>query len=195
MPSTQQRERFLESTLEQLCEEADAKHQRDDPRIERVRRLLADDVSLERAWHELNTFKDRAAASTVEALMFSLSSGAGALARPDVRHRLSQLNKEQLCEVAARLLKFTAAGWTEADIEDQHVGRPWIRRRNNAPRRPSIARLATTLRRPTYTMAARGCASRLAGWILIGREFCGCPRPSPLGARSMIPIIRGRPHE
>jgi hypothetical protein len=141
MPATQQRERFLESTLEQLCEEADAKHQRDDPRIERVRRLLADDVSLERAWHELNTFKDRAAASTVEALMFSLRSGAGALARPDVRHRLSQLNKEQLCEVAARLLKFTAAGWTEADIEDQHVGRPWIRRRNNAPRRPSIGAL------------------------------------------------------
>jgi hypothetical protein len=122
MTATRQRERLPKSTFEQLCEEADAKRQcsaghQGDPRIERARRLLADDISLERAWHELNTLKDRAAASTIEALMFSLRSGLGALARPDVRHRLSELSKEQLCEVAARLLKFTAARWTEADIE------------------------------------------------------------------------------
>jgi hypothetical protein len=61
--------------------------------------------------------KDRAAASTVEALMYSLRSGREALSRSDVRQRLSELDKEQLCKVAARLLKFTAAGWTEADIE------------------------------------------------------------------------------
>jgi hypothetical protein len=79
------------------------------------------DVSLDRAWHELNAahFRDRAAQSTVEALMFSLRSGGiNALDEPNTQRRISELSEEQLHEVGARLqaLKIARA-WTAEDIE------------------------------------------------------------------------------
>jgi hypothetical protein len=39
-----------------MCREADNKQRRKpaDPRLEKLRRLMADDISLERAWHEFN---------------------------------------------------------------------------------------------------------------------------------------------
>jgi len=50
--------------------------------------------------------KQRAAASTVEALMCGLRRGAGELERSEVRFRLFQLDKPQLREVIGRLQKF-----------------------------------------------------------------------------------------
>ena len=89
----------------------------DDPRIARARRLLADDVSFERAWHRLNRH-DRAASSTVDALMFSVRRGLSALAEPAAQRRLSELSEEQVCEVYARVQRFKphiAPAWSEAD--------------------------------------------------------------------------------
>ena len=76
--------------------------------IRRFWRLLDPKVSLERAWYELNTraCDGRAAASTVEALMFSLRRGPDALADPNTLRRLAELNEQQLLAVMARLQKF-----------------------------------------------------------------------------------------
>jgi hypothetical protein len=93
-----------------------------DPHIEKLRQLMDDSVSLEQAWSELNTehLRERAAAATVEALMFSLRSGLSALSKPDTLRRLSQLSDEQLREVAVRLQKYMphiAPAWTAKDVE------------------------------------------------------------------------------
>lgn len=58
----------LSSTFAAACRAADQKQRRQppDPTIERARRLLADDVTLERAWHELNK-PAGVAASTLQA--------------------------------------------------------------------------------------------------------------------------------
>ena len=88
--------------------------------IERARRLLDDNVSLERAWHEINARPGRAAQTTVEALMFSLRDGVGALSRPDTLRRLSELDDLQLREVVVRLLQFKteiAEPWTPEEVE------------------------------------------------------------------------------
>jgi hypothetical protein len=63
---------------------------------------------------------DGAASSIVEALMFSLRRGIGALAEPASQRRLSELSEEQLCEVYARVQKFKeriAPAWSEADAD------------------------------------------------------------------------------
>jgi hypothetical protein len=105
------------------CKAADAKQRRQprDPRLARLLRLMADDISLERAWQELNAadHHGRAAASTVEALMFSLRSGVQALGRSDTIHRLAELSDEQLRDVAVRLQKFkphVAPAWNAEDV-------------------------------------------------------------------------------
>jgi N6-adenosine-specific RNA methylase IME4/ParB-like chromosome segregation protein Spo0J len=58
--------------------------------LERLRRLLADDVSLEHAWHERQP--KGTAALTVEALMYSLRRGVNELTRPDTQRRLSTVS-------------------------------------------------------------------------------------------------------
>jgi hypothetical protein len=85
--------------------------------LKRLRRLLDEDVSLERAWHELNEARKRLAPQvTVEALMFSLRSGGAALERKDVRERLSRMSETQLHEICARLRKLTIARpWTSEE--------------------------------------------------------------------------------
>jgi hypothetical protein len=87
--------------------------------IARLRRLLDDNISFERAWSELSR-PQRAAASTIEALMFSLRSrGAQALGEPEVLRRLSQLDYAQLREVAIRLQKLEphiAPAWTLDEV-------------------------------------------------------------------------------
>jgi hypothetical protein len=85
-------------------------------------RLLDPKVSLERAWHEFNAraCDGRAAASTVEALMFSLRRGPGALAHPNTLRRLAELNEQQLLTVMTRLQKFKphiAPAWTPEQVE------------------------------------------------------------------------------
>src|SRR5262249_49354591 len=56
-------------------------------RLAHLRRLMADDISIDRAWHELEA--DRTAPkATVEALMFSLRRGINELAQPCTLRRL-----------------------------------------------------------------------------------------------------------
>ena len=104
---------------------ADAKlavdtHQLVSAEILRARRLLDENVSLERAWSEMQASRGRAAASTVEALLYSLRAGGAALACPRARRRLSGLCEAQLHEVSARLQKFQpniARAWTPVEVE------------------------------------------------------------------------------
>jgi hypothetical protein len=73
--------------------------------LARLRELMADNVTLERAWHEINHPADRAAASTVEALMLALRErGAAALAEPEYQKRLADMSTAQMRDVLARLM-------------------------------------------------------------------------------------------
>ena len=85
--------------------------------LKRLSRLLDDDISLERAWHELNETRKRPAPQvTVEALMFSLRSGGAALERKEVHERLAHMSETQLHEICARLHKLTVARtWTSEE--------------------------------------------------------------------------------
>jgi hypothetical protein len=113
----------LSSTFAKLCREADEKQRRKlpDPRLERLRRLMADDISLERAWHEINHPTERAAASTVEALMLALRErGAAALAEGPVRQGLAQLDEERVVRVGDRLQALRpqiAKAWAPAEVQ------------------------------------------------------------------------------
>jgi hypothetical protein len=112
------------ATFRAACRKADARQRQspEDPAILRARRLLADDgISLERAWHELNSTPGRAANSTVEALMLGLRErGVGALREPHVRRRLAELDDAQALKVAERLQKLKpkiARAWQADQIE------------------------------------------------------------------------------
>ena len=62
----------------------------------------------------------RAAASTVEALMFALRDGIDALKDPSNQRRLGQLNDKQMQEVAARVQAFMphiAPAWKPEDVQ------------------------------------------------------------------------------
>jgi hypothetical protein len=91
-------------------------------RLRRLRRLLNDNVSFERAWHELHAdhFRGRAAQTTVEALMYSLRErGTKALAEPDTKRRIGELSEEQLHEVGGRLQRLKpeiAKPWTPDEV-------------------------------------------------------------------------------
>jgi hypothetical protein len=104
------------------CRKADARRRQlpEDPAILRARRLLADDVTLERAYAELNTFSCRAARSVIEALMLSFERGVSALDEPDSRQRLRVLNDDQALEVAGRVQRFRpeiGKPWTADEVE------------------------------------------------------------------------------
>jgi hypothetical protein len=90
-------------------------------RLARLHRLMERNVSLDRAWAELNDTSGRAADASVEALMFRLRSrGVSALEEPDTLRRLSQLSDAQLREVAVRLQKLKpeiAPAWTPEQVE------------------------------------------------------------------------------
>jgi hypothetical protein len=84
--------------------------------------VLEPDVSLERAWAEISIahVRDRAAVSTVEALMFSLRSSVRALGHPDTLRRLAALGDAQLREIAVRVQRFQphiAPTWTSEEVE------------------------------------------------------------------------------
>jgi hypothetical protein len=85
--------------------------------LKRLRRLLDDDISSERAWHELNeTRKSPAPQVAIEALMFSLRSGGAALARKEMRERLAHMSDTQLHEICTRLHKLTIERpWTSEE--------------------------------------------------------------------------------
>jgi hypothetical protein len=78
--------------------------------LARLRGLMADNVTLERAWHEINRPTDCAAASTVEALMLALRErGAAALAEPDCQRRLADMSTAQVRDILARLMALRPA--------------------------------------------------------------------------------------
>jgi len=101
------------------CRRADraaVKRRKDDP-VATLRRLMSDEVSLDRAWREFNSTPGRAAAMTVEALMFSLRErGTKAFEEPDTKRRLSELSKRQLKEACQRVQNFKP-----------HMAAPWSR--------------------------------------------------------------------
>ena len=76
-------------------------------RLGQLRRLLDDNVSLERAWSELSQRnRDRAAPASVEALVCELRThGLTALQRPNCRRRLDDVSTAQLREVLSRPIK------------------------------------------------------------------------------------------
>jgi hypothetical protein len=103
------------------CHKADAARKPEGAAILRLRRLM--DLTFEQANREING-KNRAAASTVEALMLGLRDGGKALSVP-ARRRLSELSEQQLHEVCVRLQKITRA-WTPdgiATLVDKWDGR------------------------------------------------------------------------
>jgi hypothetical protein len=103
------------------CQRVDEEaRQHRDTKKQSLRRLLKSSVSLERAYTELNRTPGRAAASTIEALMFALRCGGEALTDPNNQRRLSELSETQLHEVCVRLQKFKpeiARPWTAHEIE------------------------------------------------------------------------------
>src|SRR5215831_19555083 len=105
----------MDDTFERACREADRASRPQDPRILRARRLLADNVSLDRAWAEINGNRP-APESTIEALVYSLRRGAAELSKPDTLRRLSKLDKAQL--------KATAAAYKISNRKLQRRGRP-----------------------------------------------------------------------
>jgi hypothetical protein len=87
--------------------------------IARLRRLMDDSISLDRAWAEVSR-PSGAAASTVEALVFGLRNGLAALPKnPDRLRRLSELNAEQLKAVCRRVQNFNpeiATPWSSDEV-------------------------------------------------------------------------------
>jgi hypothetical protein len=79
-----------------------------DPNILRARELLADNVSLERAYAKIQAerVRGRAAVSTVDALVYQLRKGGAALSDPNAIRRLAELSEHQMHEVSVRLQKF-----------------------------------------------------------------------------------------
>jgi hypothetical protein len=71
-------------------------------RLARLRHLMEPAVTFERAQREISG-KNRAAASTVEALMFELRGGTNVLRESAAKRRLSELSEAQVREVGARL--------------------------------------------------------------------------------------------
>ncbi len=106
------------NTFARFCRYADKRQRREpaDPRTVRARRLLADDISLERPYGEIHAerLRGRAAAATVDALVYQLRKGGPALSDPNAKRRLAVLSEQQMHEVSARLQKFMP-----------HVARPW----------------------------------------------------------------------
>jgi hypothetical protein len=89
---------------------------------QQLRRLVAPNTSLEEAWFLINAQarRHRAAASTVEALVYQLRRGGTGLSNLRARQRLSELSEQQLHEVSARLQKFMphiARAWSPSEVE------------------------------------------------------------------------------
>src|SRR6516162_7023766 len=88
-------------------------------RLAHLRRLMADDSSIDRAWHELEA--DRTARkATVDALMFSLRRGINELTQRSTLRRLSTLDEHQLEDVCLRVQAFEqriAPAWCTADVD------------------------------------------------------------------------------
>jgi hypothetical protein len=103
-----------------LAVEQEATHHLESAEMLRARRLLDENVSLERTWSEIHDARGKAAPSTVEALMYSLRAGGAGLSCLHARRRLSGLTEAQLLEVSTRLQQFhphIARPWTPVEVE------------------------------------------------------------------------------
>jgi len=110
----------MDDTFERACRDADRKaaSRPEDPTILRARRLLADDVSYERAYAEFIRERPTPEA-TVDALVYSLRRGIAELTKPDTLRRLSELDKGQLKAICRRLQNFKleiAPPWSLEDV-------------------------------------------------------------------------------
>jgi hypothetical protein len=89
-------------------------------RLERLRRMMADNVSLDQAWHELRDNRD-APRSTIDALMYGLRErGVATLNEPAAQRRLLALGDEQVREVCGRLQRLkpeSARPWSADEVE------------------------------------------------------------------------------
>src|ERR1700730_15206456 len=76
-------------------------------RLAQFRRLMADDISLDRAWRELNDDGDQPAPQvTLDALIYELRiDGLASLEKPNCRRRLADLSDGQLRELIAALIR------------------------------------------------------------------------------------------
>jgi hypothetical protein len=96
-------------------------------RLARLGRLMADEISIDRAWHQLEA--DRTAPkATVDALMFSLRRGIKELTQPSTLRRLSTLDQGQVKDVCRRVQVFKpeiATPWSpeEAAAIEKILGR------------------------------------------------------------------------
>jgi hypothetical protein len=110
------------STFELACEQADSEKSvvSEPERLRRLRRLMADNASLERAYYELVENRPTPQ-TTVEALILGLRErGAAALNEPAVRQRLFALDDQQLREVCGRLQRSKpeiARPWSADEVE------------------------------------------------------------------------------
>jgi hypothetical protein len=85
-----------------------------------LRRLAAPDTSPEEFLINAQARRGRAAASTVEALVYQLRRGGTGLSNLKARQRLSELSEQQLHELSARLQKFMphiARAWSPPEVE------------------------------------------------------------------------------
>jgi hypothetical protein len=110
----------MDDTFQRACREADrntaARSQ--DPRLTRLRRLLEDDVSLERAQHEIMRARP-APEATLDALVYSLRRGVDELTNADTLHRLSGLDEGLLKAVCRRVQSFNpeiATPWSSDEV-------------------------------------------------------------------------------
>jgi hypothetical protein len=102
-------------TFERACDraEAEAAKRKSDPKTERLRRLLQVDVSLDRAWHEINDPRSRPTpAVTVEAILHCVRErGVKALKAPANIARLARCDAAAMVKInrfIARLKKAIA---------------------------------------------------------------------------------------
>jgi hypothetical protein len=110
----------MDDTFERACREPDRKTaaRSQDPRLTRLRRLLKDEVSLERAQHEIMG-AGAAPETTVDALVYSLRRGIDELTNVDTLHRLSGLGEGQLKAVCRRVQSFNpeiATPWSSDEV-------------------------------------------------------------------------------
>ena len=96
-----------------------ASSRRDDPDLQRLRKLLDDRVTLGAAGAAMHRNRP-APETTIEALMFSLRRGVNELVKPDTQRRLSALDETQLEAVCVRVQAFKPAiaeAWSAKDAD------------------------------------------------------------------------------
>ncbi len=94
-----------QNTFMAACRRADAKAKRDDPKLERLRRLLDEDISMVAA---LSAIRERrpTAESTIEAIKQAVREGdADALEESSIQLKLQSCDQRSLAELDCWLLK------------------------------------------------------------------------------------------